>query len=80
MIQEGPARWLGELLQAGIWGAHALGAAVWVGGALVFLLVLRPALRAGGAGPRAGSGSGGEETGWPGWSGRRGPASRKWWR
>jgi putative copper export protein len=51
MIQEGPARWLGELLQATIWWAHALGAAVWVGGALVFLLVLRPALRAGGAGP-----------------------------
>jgi putative copper export protein len=48
MIQEGPARWLGELLQATIWGAHALGAAVWVGGALVFLLVLRPALRAAG--------------------------------
>jgi putative copper export protein len=59
MIQEGPARWLGELLQATIWGAHALGAAVWVGGALVFLLVLRPALRAGGAGPGVGSGSGG---------------------
>ncbi|HEX2324168.1 MAG TPA: CopD family protein [Chloroflexota bacterium] len=59
MIQEGPARWLGELLQATIWWAHALGAAVWVGGALVFLLVLRPALRAGGAGPGAGSGSGG---------------------
>jgi putative copper export protein len=59
MIQEGPARWLGELLQATIWGAHALGAAVWVGGALVFLLVLRPALRAGGAGPGAGRGRGG---------------------
>jgi putative copper export protein len=51
MIQEGPARWLGELLQAAIWGAHALGAAVWVGGALVFVLVVRPALRAGAAGP-----------------------------
>ena len=49
MIQEGPARWLGELLQAAIWGAHALGAAVWVGGALVLLLVVRPVLRAGGA-------------------------------
>jgi putative copper export protein len=59
MIQEGPARWLGELLQATIWGAHALGAAVWVGGALVFLLVLRPALRAGGAGSGAGRGRGG---------------------
>ena len=78
MIQEGPARWLGELLQATIWGAHALGAAVWVGGALVFLLVVRPALR---AAPAPGRGQGrGEQTGWPGWSGRWGPASRKWWR
>jgi uncharacterized membrane protein len=42
---------LGEVLQATIWWAHTMATVAWIGGALFYLIVLRPATRAAGSVP-----------------------------